>query len=198
MSADSPAMSPRLDSESQDTPIPIPYSFNQKLMFVTIMMLFIVMCLSFLFKDTRHPNRHNRPTHIVYIINDNRPLGSCSSGLNVSILKSLPLFVYSTETKTNADVVDCAVCLSEFENGDKCRVLPNCKHCFHIGCIDMWFYNHSTCPLCRSPVEPKVTKSAPEPGLSASSIETTSEEDRRERVDVIIDVPVNESVTGPS
>ncbi|MFS7923428.1 putative transcription factor C2H2 family [Helianthus anomalus] len=197
MSTDSPVMSPWLDSESQDTPIPIPYSFNQKLMFVIIMMLFIVMCLSFLFKDTRHPNR---PTHIVYIINDNRPLASCSSGLNVSILKSLPLFVYSTEIKTqiNADVVDCAVCLSEFENGDKCRVLPNCKHCFHIGCIDMWFYNHSTCPLCRSPVEPKVTESAPEPGLSASSIETTSEEDRRERVDVIIDVPVNESVTGPS
>ncbi|KAJ0802491.1 putative transcription factor C2H2 family [Helianthus annuus] len=195
MSADSPVMSPWLDSESQDTPIPIPYSFNQKLMFVIIMMLFIVMCLSFLFKDTRHPNRHNRPTHIVYIINDNRPLASCPSGLNASILKSLPLFVYSTETKTNADVVDCVVCLSEFENGDKCRVLPNCKHCFHIGCIDMWFYNHSTCPLCRSPVEPK---SAPEPGSSASSIETTLEEDRRERVDVIIDVPVNESVTGPS
>jgi hypothetical protein len=33
------------------------------------------------------------------------------------------------------------------------RLLPKCNHSFHINCIDMWFHSHSTCPICRSPVE---------------------------------------------
>ncbi|MFS8031139.1 putative transcription factor C2H2 family [Helianthus anomalus] len=131
--------------------------------------LFIFIFLGSFF--TRHPYfRNNR---------------SSSSGLNASILKSLPpVFVYS-KTKTNV-VEDCAVCLSEFEDSDKCLVLPNCKHCFHSACIHIWFSNHSTCPLCRSPVheQPKVTT----PHTTASSIQTTTASERV--VDVRIDVPI--------
>lgn len=45
------------------------------------------------------------------------------------------------------------MCLSEFEHGETGRVLPKCNHSFHTECIDMWFHSHSTCPLCRAPVE---------------------------------------------
>ncbi|MGJ2918479.1 RING finger domain-containing protein, partial [Salmonella enterica subsp. enterica serovar Paratyphi A] len=38
------------------------------------------------------------------------------------------------------------MCLSEFEEKDKLRVLPKCNHGFHLECIDMWFHSHSTCP----------------------------------------------------
>lgn len=71
-------------------------------------------------------------------------------GLDVSILKSLPTFVYSKPAAS--PVLECAVCLSEFEDGEKGRVLPKCDHCFHNDCIDMWFHSHSNCPLCRAPV----------------------------------------------
>ncbi|CAI0466895.1 unnamed protein product [Linum tenue] len=50
--------------------------------------------------------------------------------------------------------MECAVCLSEFEEKEAGRTLPKCGHSFHTECIDMWFHSHSTCPLCRSPVEP--------------------------------------------
>ncbi|PKU84291.1 RING-H2 finger protein ATL52-like [Dendrobium catenatum] len=43
----------------------------------------------------------------------------------------------------------CAVCLSEFEDGEKVRFLPECGHCFHVECIDKWFRRNSTCPMCR-------------------------------------------------
>ncbi|KAL2342732.1 hypothetical protein Fmac_004017 [Flemingia macrophylla] len=44
----------------------------------------------------------------------------------------------------------CAVCLSEFEENDEIRRLPNCQHIFHRGCLDRWMdYYHRTCPLCR-------------------------------------------------
>ncbi|KAE8647607.1 hypothetical protein Csa_002829 [Cucumis sativus] len=44
----------------------------------------------------------------------------------------------------------CVICLAEFEYGDELRVLPNCKHVFHKGCIDQWLPLRSLlCPLCR-------------------------------------------------
>lgn len=44
---------------------------------------------------------------------------------------------------------DCAVCLCEFSEKDKLRLLPMCSHAFHISCIDTWLLSNSTCPLCR-------------------------------------------------
>lgn len=60
--------------------------------------------------------------------------------------------------KNEADDSGCAVCLSEFEEGEEIRQLPRCKHCFHAPCIDMWLYSHFNCPLCRSLVEPPVLR----------------------------------------
>lgn len=51
--------------------------------------------------------------------------------------------------------MECAVCLSEFREGEVGRKLPKCNHSFHIDCIDMWFLSHSTCPLCRAGVQPE-------------------------------------------
>ncbi|XP_022137798.1 RING-H2 finger protein ATL2 [Momordica charantia] len=72
-------------------------------------------------------------------------------GLDASVLNSLPVFTFTSES--HPDPIDCAVCLSEFEENEKGRTLPKCAHSFHIDCIDMWFHSHATCPLCRSPVE---------------------------------------------
>ncbi|MFS8014362.1 putative transcription factor C2H2 family [Helianthus anomalus] len=126
---------------------------------------------------------------------------SFSSGLNASILNSLPVFVYSkTKGKINAnDVVeDCAVCLSEFEERDQCLVLPNCKHCFHSGCIHMWLSNHSTCPLCRSPVVIVDQVTTPHPTTASSIQTTTTTSSEPAVVDVRIDIVpvVNETEPG--
>ncbi|EEB08667.1 ubiquitin-protein ligase E3 [Schizosaccharomyces japonicus yFS275] len=44
----------------------------------------------------------------------------------------------------------CLVCLSEFQNGEECRRLQNCKHFFHRECIDQWLTtSQNSCPLCR-------------------------------------------------
>ncbi|KAL2345433.1 hypothetical protein Fmac_006718 [Flemingia macrophylla] len=73
-----------------------------------------------------------------------------------SVLKALPTFSFSAGAGQRAPE-DCAVCLSEFNDGDEGRVLPNCGHGFHAHCIDAWFASHSTCPLCRTTVRPEAS-----------------------------------------
>ncbi|OMO58930.1 Zinc finger, RING-type [Corchorus capsularis] len=48
----------------------------------------------------------------------------------------------------------CPVCLSQFEEGEELRTLPECLHSYHAPCIDMWLYSHSSCPMCRSDATP--------------------------------------------
>ncbi|XVE52691.1 hypothetical protein DITRI_Ditri02bG0143000 [Diplodiscus trichospermus] len=48
----------------------------------------------------------------------------------------------------------CAVCLSQFEEGEELRTLPECLHPYHAPCIDMWLYSHSSCPMCRTDAMP--------------------------------------------
>ena len=43
----------------------------------------------------------------------------------------------------------CPICLSEFVEGEKLRVLPGCCHSFHMDCIDAWLVSNSSCPSCR-------------------------------------------------
>ncbi|CAA6654344.1 unnamed protein product [Spirodela intermedia] len=82
--------------------------------------------------------------------------GPVVRGLDREVVKSLPVFTY-TAAKCPAEPeesMECAVCLSEFQENEMGRVMPLCKHRFHIECIDMWFHSHATCPLCRAAVEP--------------------------------------------
>lgn len=71
-------------------------------------------------------------------------------GLNPSFLKTIPVIPF--DPKDFKDGLECAVCLSELNEGESTRVLPKCDHGFHVECIDMWFYSHSTCPICRDSV----------------------------------------------
>ena len=61
------------------------------------------------------------------------------------------------------DGVTCAVCPEDLRGGEMVRSLPECRHLFHVGCIDAWLQMHVTCPLCRSDLSPRrrVTTAAP-------------------------------------
>jgi hypothetical protein len=102
----------------------------------------------------RHHRSHAANHRIVFYVDSNDSIVTATRGLESSVVNSLPVFTYSKKVDSVEDSLDCAVCLSEFKENESGRVLPKCKHSFHIECIDMWFHSHSTCPLCRTPVEP--------------------------------------------
>nr|XP_009772859.1 PREDICTED: RING-H2 finger protein ATL72-like isoform X1 [Nicotiana sylvestris] len=74
-----------------------------------------------------------------------------SNGLDKGELKKIAVMVYEPGMRTFS-ATDCPICLGEFEQGEKLRMLPRCNHGFHVKCIDEWFSSHSSCPTCRQPL----------------------------------------------
>ncbi|KAF5190477.1 Ring-h2 finger protein atl70 [Thalictrum thalictroides] len=75
-------------------------------------------------------------------------------GLKEPTIQSYPTLLYSQTKLDNKDNTSCcSICLSNYKDIDLLRVLPDCKHMFHLKCVDPWLRLHSTCPVCRkSPV----------------------------------------------
>ncbi|XP_058733539.1 RING-H2 finger protein ATL47-like [Vicia villosa] len=71
------------------------------------------------------------------------------SGLDQAFINTLPVFNYQ-DLLGLKEPFDCAVCLCEFSEQDKLRLVPICSHAFHMNCLDTWLLSNSTCPLCRA------------------------------------------------
>ncbi|KAL1553875.1 RING-type E3 ubiquitin transferase [Salvia divinorum] len=82
------------------------------------------------------------------------PLARVDSGVNRKVIQQLPLFRFAS-LRGQKDGLECAVCLTRFEAEEVLRLLPKCKHAFHVECVDTWLDQHSTCPLCRYRVRPE-------------------------------------------
>ncbi|KAL7122053.1 hypothetical protein ACP275_01G021900 [Erythranthe tilingii] len=80
------------------------------------------------------------------------------SGLDRTLIETLPFFRFSS-LKGSKDGLECSVCLSRFDESEILRLLPKCRHAFHMSCIDKWLESHSSCPLCRHKFDVKDLKS---------------------------------------
>ncbi|VFQ71452.1 unnamed protein product [Cuscuta campestris] len=93
-----------------------------------------------------------------------------NKGLKKKILKSLPKVRFSPELA--AEFSECAICLADFAAGDELRVLPQCGHGFHAGCVDTWLGSHSSCPSCRQLlVPPRCQKGGESPAATCSPVD---------------------------
>ena len=58
---------------------------------------------------------------------------------------------YTESEKAKESSKTCAICLCEFEVGEKVCALPcDDSHIFHIKCIEQWLETNSVCPVCRT------------------------------------------------
>ncbi|KAK4724867.1 hypothetical protein R3W88_027646 [Solanum pinnatisectum] len=78
-------------------------------------------------------------------------------GVDNKILQKIPIISYNLIHQKgksfHVDQNECVVCLGELEDQDLVRLLPICRHTFHVACIDKWFVAHSSCPVCRAPIK---------------------------------------------
>ncbi|KAJ0228671.1 RING-H2 finger protein ATL5 [Hirschfeldia incana] len=146
------------------------YALNGKIMLASVIILFVAVILILCFHSYarwlfRRQNRRIRRRVSAHLRSLSAAQSSSLSPLDPKVLEKIPVFVYSFETHKSPPE-ECSVCLSEFEEEDEGRVLPECGHVFHVECIDTWFRSRSSCPLCRAPVQPE--QSVIESGLRNS------------------------------
>ncbi len=46
----------------------------------------------------------------------------------------------------------CSICRDSIQPYQIIRTIKRCGHRFHQGCVDNWFIQHHTCPICRHSV----------------------------------------------
>lgn len=73
------------------------------------------------------------------------------------ILENTRVFSYSTERDHPLLNTTCPISHLDFENGDILCELNHCHHVFKYNQIMRWLSIDSTCPVCRSLVEPSIT-----------------------------------------
>ena len=74
---------------------------------------------------------------------------AANKGFKKKVLRSLPKFKFDPASSSTEAASECAICLAEYTRGDEIKVLPQCRHVFHVHCIDTWLGSHSSCPTCR-------------------------------------------------
>ncbi|XP_010559104.1 PREDICTED: RING-H2 finger protein ATL67-like [Tarenaya hassleriana] len=70
-------------------------------------------------------------------------------GLDQSVINSYPKFQFSKESDGGGDAT-CSICLCEYREAEMLRMMPECKHSFHLCCLDAWLKLNGSCPVCRN------------------------------------------------
>ncbi|GLJ38378.1 hypothetical protein SUGI_0781490 [Cryptomeria japonica] len=126
------------------------FVFDMSAVIVILILFAFLALLKVWFNYSRSDNGFASP-------GDDIPLTN-TMGLDKESMSALPIFEYKSEQLKGG--LECAVCLSQFEESEKLRVLPNCNHNFHVECINMWLHSHNSCPLCRTVVFPAAPPNA--------------------------------------
>ncbi|KAJ7538377.1 hypothetical protein O6H91_11G045600 [Diphasiastrum complanatum] len=76
-------------------------------------------------------------------------------GMSAQEVRALPSIPFRMELKGQCEADMCAICLEDFKEGEKLRVLP-CHHEFHLPCVDHWLIKRQPfCPICKRDVHIK-------------------------------------------
>ncbi|KAL6633788.1 hypothetical protein ACP70R_026459 [Stipagrostis hirtigluma subsp. patula] len=78
-----------------------------------------------------------------------RTIEHSRSGLDPFAVAAIPTMQYSSEAFHSKDDAQCSICLGEYNEKEILRIMPTCRHNFHLECIDVWLQKQTTCPICR-------------------------------------------------
>lgn len=91
---------------------------------------------------------------IIFVAEDDSELGNeadenLAMGLHQCVINSYPKFPFAKETAGHGNTT-CSICLCEYKETEMLRMMPECRHCFHLLCLDAWLKLNGSCPVCRN------------------------------------------------
>ncbi|KAJ8648086.1 hypothetical protein MRB53_001109 [Persea americana] len=106
-------------------------------------------------------------------------------GLDESVINSISKCKYKRDEGL-VEGTACSVCLNEFREDENLRLLPKCRHAFHLPCIDTWLRSHVSCPLCRANVvsNPSSSPLTDQCSISSDSVDESWMENSRTPIQV--------------
>ncbi|OMO49523.1 Zinc finger, RING-type [Corchorus olitorius] len=99
-------------------------------------------------------------------------------GMSKRLVKAMPSLIFTSVLEDNCTSMTCAICLEDYNVGDKLRILP-CRHKFHANCVDAWLTTWRTfCPVCKRDArtatgDPPASESTPLLSTTPSSVSSS-------------------------
>lgn len=148
----------KMSSDSAENNTPAPWKLEEVVSIIIVCIIFLTVsdCFGVLKRLLcgifRGRNQVPRRFLDVTVLDDDPSMQVQSRGLEFCVVQSLPTIEFKKNEveQDKGSNVECAICLGEFEEGVLLKHLPECRHSFHVPCIDKWFQSHSNCPLCRA------------------------------------------------
>ncbi|KAK7349474.1 hypothetical protein VNO77_06868 [Canavalia gladiata] len=122
----------------------------------TLILSSYLCCRTLRNRNNRNATQNNNPDGIVLprVIfvaedddDDHRHGNDVASGLDQSVINSYPKFPY---VKDGGYEGMCSICLCEYKESEMLRMMPECRHHFHLFCLDSWLKLNGSCPVCRN------------------------------------------------
>lgn len=118
----------------------------------------------------------------IFVAEDEDDEQNAVIGLDQAVINSYPKFPYVIGS--GGDSV-CAICLGEYKDAEMLRMLPDCRHFFHLTCVDEWLRLNASCPVCRNSPLP-TPLSTPLSEVVPLSLYTDGRNRRRWSTDTVI------------
>ncbi|KAL8495094.1 hypothetical protein ACS0TY_019309 [Phlomoides rotata] len=129
-------------------------------LFSTILLTSYICCRSIAARRRRraeilNPNHSNENSiylpRIIFVAEDDENDGqNVVVGLDQAVINSYPKFLFSKRNSNCGNDTVCSICLCEYRESEMLRMLPDCRHCFHVMCVDAWLKLNASCPVCRN------------------------------------------------
>ncbi|XP_044497874.1 E3 ubiquitin-protein ligase ATL6-like [Mangifera indica] len=138
--------------------------FSPSMAIIIVVLVSALFFMGFFSVYIRHCSNDANGASLSPLTGGQRSRRGAARGLDVSVIETFPTFVYSEvkALKIGKGALECAVCLSEFEDDQTLRLIPKCDHVFHPECIDAWLGSHTTCPVCRANLVPQPGEPIPQ------------------------------------
>ncbi|XP_061360168.1 RING-H2 finger protein ATL68 [Gastrolobium bilobum] len=109
-------------------------------------------------KRNRNSNPNNNVSNsdgivlprVIFVAEDDEEQGG-AVGLDQNVINSYPRFQFNRDaTSGGGHNTTCSICLCEYKDSEMLRMMPECRHYFHLFCLDSWLKLKGSCPVCRN------------------------------------------------